>query len=394
MFITLIKQAQVFSPAPLGICDVLIANNKIQAIEASEKNAFTSIEDGKLAHVIDAQHHYLVPGFIDSLVHISGGGGEGGFHTRTPEMPLQDAINAGVTTIIAGLGTDSTTRTLSDMLAKARALKHYGLSVYAYTGSYHYPAKTITNSITDDIMLIEEFIGLGELAIADHRSSQLHWRELAKAAAQARVGGMLSGKAGVISIHVGDSNDKLSLLEKVIERSDIPASQFLPTHINRNKELLDAGMKWTEKGGFIDVTTSTNAHFIAQGEIPAAKAIAICAEKGVSFSQMTMSSDGNASLPVFDKHNHLVGLEVGKVQSLHSSFCELVKEHKIALQEALKTVTSTPAEILRLTNKGNLIVGADADALLLNQNDLSVETLISTGKLMLHNKQALVLEDF
>ena len=54
-----------------------------------------------------------------------------------------------------------------------------------------------------NIMYIEEFIGVGEVAISDHRSSQPTVQQLAELAAEAKVAGMLSGKKGTVSIHVG-----------------------------------------------------------------------------------------------------------------------------------------------------------------------------------------------
>ena len=79
----LFKNAQVYAPMYLGRKDVLIAGGKIIAIENSIElvaNSFTT--------VIDATDKLLTPGFVDSLVHITGGGGEGGYTTRTPEMHI------------------------------------------------------------------------------------------------------------------------------------------------------------------------------------------------------------------------------------------------------------------------------------------------------------------
>ena len=232
--LTLIKQADIYLPEPFGTGDLLFAGKQILAIEESiELNTNAPVK------VINANGMKLMPGLVDSLVHITGGGGEGGFHTRTPQMNLSDATVNGITTCVGVLGTDATTRSLPDLLAKARALSHEGISVYCHTGSYQVPVTTITGNVRDDIILIPEFIGVGEVAIADHRSSCPSMEEMRRIAAEARVGGMLSGKKGIVSIHMGDSRDFLSLLHEVVEHSDIPASQFYPTHINRNQGLLE-----------------------------------------------------------------------------------------------------------------------------------------------------------
>ncbi|MBA2875881.1 amidohydrolase family protein [Thermaerobacillus caldiproteolyticus] len=163
----------------------------------------------------------LFPGFIDSHIHIIGGGGEGGDKTRTPELTLTGAT-AGMTTIVGVIGTDGTTRTMPDLIAKAHALEEEGISCYVHTGSYQVPVKMLTEKIEDDLILIDNIIDVGEIAIADHRSSQPTWQEMTKIAAAARIGGLLSGKAGIVNVHVGDSQSKLKVLEEVVEYTDIP----------------------------------------------------------------------------------------------------------------------------------------------------------------------------
>ena len=52
---------------------------------------------------VDGRGRYLVPGLVDPLAHITGGGGEGGFAFRTPELAAGEALKAGVTTLVAAL---------------------------------------------------------------------------------------------------------------------------------------------------------------------------------------------------------------------------------------------------------------------------------------------------
>lgn len=374
----LIKGAEVYSPAPLGRLDVLLCDGKVAALA-------TDIQmPAEHCQIIDGRGMLLLPGLVDSLVHISGGGGEGGYHTRTPQMKVEDAIVGGVTTLVAALGTDAVTRTLPDMLAKARALEHEGLSTYCYTGSYQVPVRTLTPSVMDDIVLIDKFIGVGELAISDHRSSQPTLQELLRVASDARVGGMLSGKAGIVSVHVGEGDRRLALLHEAVEQSELPPRQFYPTHINRNQSLLEAGVQWCRRGGVIDFTTSTNAQFVAQGEIPAAQALAYALEQGVDIRQLTMSSDGNASLPVFDQHGQLVGLEVGRVSSLWASVCEAVQQYHVPLETALASVTISVADLLKLPHKGRICVGSDADLLLVDSS-LTIQSVLAKGQWLMHH---------
>ncbi len=377
--LTLIRNARVYTPHHEGRKDVLFAGAKVIAIEEN-----IALSTDVAVTEIDATEHLLVPGFVDSLVHITGGGGEAGFASRTPQMQLSDATTAGITTVVAALGTDALSRTHTDLVAKAKGLKEEGLNVYCYTGSYHLPAKTLSGDIEKDIMFIDEIIGVGEVAIADHRGSQLSVQELAKVAAQSRVAGMLSSKRGTVSIHVGPSNSHLSLLHEVAEQTDIPLSQFYPTHMNRNADLVTAGIRFAKSGGTIDFTASTTEYDLAHGELAAAEALAYCLNEGVPPHQLTMSSDGHASLPIFDEHNNLLGLEVGKERSLLDAFIQAVHVFGVSIEHALMSVTSNPADILGL-KKGRIEIEGDADLVLLDAHSLEPSYVWSKGKCMVEN---------
>ena len=207
--IKLIKNAEVYAPEYLGIKDVLIVDDKIAAIDDSISISFDSYL--KVTE-IEASGKKLVPGFIDSHVHLLGGGGEGGFATRTPEATLTGLTTAGVTTVVGCLGTDGVARDLISLLAKAKGLEEEGITTYIYAGSYRLPLKTITGEIMKDIMVVDKIIGIGEVAVSDHRSSQPTFEEFVRAVSDARVAGMLSGKAGIINIHLGDGKRKINMI--------------------------------------------------------------------------------------------------------------------------------------------------------------------------------------
>ncbi len=371
--ITRIRNADVFAPAALGRRDVLIAGGSIAALAPAVDVQGTEVDE------LDAQGCLLVPGFVDSLAHIIGGGGEGGFRSRTSEMDPADAMRAGVTTLVGVLGTDAVTRTLTNLLAKARAFDEEGLSCYCYTGSYQIPARTLMRDVMEDLVLIDKFIGVGEVAIADHRSSQPTVDELKKLAAQARVGGMLAGKAGIVSVHVGAAPEGVSLLRQVVAESDIPVHQFYPTHMNRNQHLLDMGVAYARSGGFIDFTTSTTPQEIASGEIKSAAALKYVLEQGVDIRQVTFSSDANASLPLFDEQGRFLGLGEGRIASLYEEMVDAVRLG-VALPDALRVISENPADILRLPHKGRLQAGADADLVLLDASDLRIRAVMARGR--------------
>ena len=384
----LITNGEVYSPEPLGKKDVLIAADKIGSIQDR-----ISLGKGVEVERIDAEGKTLVPGFIDSHVHILGGGGEGSYKTRTPEIILSDITTGGVTTIIGCLGTDGVTRTMSNLIAKARGLEEEGITCFIYTGSYQVPVRTVTGSILDDIVLIDKIIGVGEVAISDHRSSQPTVEDIAKIAAAARVGGILSGKAGVVNIHMGDGDRKLSFLEEIVETTEIPITQFIPTHVARNPDLFESAMEYAKKGGLIDLTTSLTREFLDKKRVTSSELLKTIMKNGIPVENVTFSSDGQGSLPLFDEKGEFIGLGVGKVSSLFEAFRNSVRKENIPVETALKVITSNPARNLKLHNKGRIDIGKDADLVLLDR-DLEIDTVIARGQIMVENREIRVKGTF
>lgn len=388
--LTLIKNGEVYAPHYLGKKDLLIVGNKIGFMEdkIEKPSDFVDVE------VIDASDKLVVPGFIDAHVHIIGGGGEGSYKTRTPEMHLTDASLAGVTTVVGVIGTDGTTRTMPALIAKARALEEEGITCYVHTGSYQVPVKTLTGKIEDDLILIDKIIGAGEIAIADHRSSQPTLEELAKIASAARIGGMLSGKAGIVNIHVGDGEDRLDLIETVVEKTAIPLRQFYPTHINRNPQLFEAGIQFAKKGGYVDFTTSSIPKFQKEGEVKSSIALRRMLEADVDISRMTFTSDAQGSLPDFDSSGELIGLKIGKISSLFAEVRDSIQKEQVPIELALRVITQNPAEILKLKQKGMIEAGRDADLVLLRKDDLLIDTVIAMGQVLVEKGEAIVKGTF
>ncbi len=374
MQLTLLRNADVYAPQPLGHRDLLLGGGRVLAMEPR----LQAVEG---AVVVDAGGRIVCPGFVDSLVHISGGGGEGGFSTRTQALtdPLE-ALSAGITTVIGALGTDDVTRSLADLLATARALTEKGLSAYSLTGSYQVPVTTLTGSIRSDLVLIPDMIGVGEIAIADHRGSHPTLDELARVAAEARVGGMLAGKRGLVLVHVGDAEEGLQALHAVSDRHPMPASQWHPTHINRHAGLLAQASAWVARGGSVDLTTSTTPSLVVAGDIPAGLALARLLQEGLPAARITMSSDGHASLPHFDASGELISIDVAPLSSLHAALVDAVQGQGVPFAAALETVTQTPAALWGLRDKGRIRIGAAADLLVLDPDTLAVSMTFACGR--------------
>ena len=370
--LTLLKNANTFTPEFIGKNDILIAGKTILAVRNSiEPPAGLEVE------IVDCTGLTLVPGLIDSHVHITGGGGEGGPATRMPELETGMMIEAGVTTVIGCLGTDGITRSVESVLMKVKSLRAKGMSAWMYTGAYQVPPPTITGDVARDIALIEEIIGVGEIAVSDHRSSVPSIAELAKLTAHARVAGMIGGKAGMVNIHLGDAHDPFRPLHQVVESSELKYTQFLPTHCNRNSYIFEDAKEYGKKG-YVDITTSSYPYY-PEEEIKPSAALRLLLESGVPIGHITFTSDACGSLPGFDPvTGKLVKIEMGLPDSVLREIREAVIMENIPLETALQVATSNPATILKLPGKGFIREGYDADILLLD-DQLQVKHLMANG---------------
>ncbi|MGC3875185.1 beta-aspartyl-peptidase [Halomonas sp. GXIMD04776] len=374
--LTLLRNAQLYAPEPRGLSDLLIADRRIAAIASAGQ----TLANGPQVKEIDLEGRRVIPGLVDPLVHFIGGGGEGGFGTRTAELTLEDALASGVTTLVGALGTDALTRTPANLLGKARELAASGLTTYAYTGSYQLPPATLTGAVNSDILFIPEFIGVGEVAISDHRGSQPSWQELTRLASEARTAGMLAGKAGIVFVHVGDGKTLLEPLRDVARHSEIPLGQFYPTHINRTATLFEDGLRFVREGGRIDFTTSTTPELLADGEVPAAEAVDRARHARLDLGRVSLSSDANASLPRFDNKGRFIGLEPGRLASLFETLGQCVNDLNMPLEQALPSASRNAADALGLPHKGRLEKNGDADLLVLAAEDWRIDEVWAGGR--------------
>ena len=140
--LTVIQNAELFTPASLGTGHVLVGGGKVLYVGQDRPDVDSSL----VASVIDLEGAPLVPGFIDAHVHVTGGGGEDGFSTQAMPVPLTRFTRQGVTSVVGVLGTEDETRTTSGLLARTRALREEGLSAWCWTGGYHVPVTTLTGT--------------------------------------------------------------------------------------------------------------------------------------------------------------------------------------------------------------------------------------------------------
>jgi beta-aspartyl-dipeptidase (metallo-type) len=383
--LTLLRNADVFGPEPRGRCDLLIGNGSILAIEPALPHI-----DETLCEVIEVGGARLIPGLIDAHVHLTGGGGESGLSSRVPEVKLSELTRGGVTTCIGVLGTDGTTRSVAALVASTLGLREQGLSAWCWTGSYQVPPITLTGSVRSDVVFVDPIVGAGEVAISDHRSSQPTFDELARLAADCHVAGLMSGKAGVLHLHLGDGPRGLELVRRIIETTELPARVFYPTHVNRKKRLWAEAMELARLGSTIDVT----AFPVEDGEdaLSAADAIAEYLRGDAPPERLTCSSDGGGCLPTYDAQGRVTAMDTGSPSAVSETLALLLSRGH-ALADVLPVFTRNVASVLRLENKGRISVGSDADLVVLDDSH-RIRDVMARGRFVVRAGEPVALGPF
>ena len=372
----LIRGAEVYAPEPLGRKDVLIGFGKILKIGGRLPDEYGGLE----VETLDAEGCILTPGFVDQHVHVMGAGGEAGFYSRTPEMQVSAIVSHGITTVVGLHGTDGTARNIEALYAKVCALEQEGITARMLTGSFEMPSATLTGSVRRDLIFIDKVIGV-KTAISDRRSSQPSREDVEKLMAQAYTGGLVSGKRGYTHFHMGVGRRRLDMLMDIIRETEIPPYLIIPTHVNRDAALFEQAMELAKMGAVIDITSGIAPEYGFEGTIKPSEAVVRCLENGVKIQNVTMSSDANGSMAVYDEEGRFAGLCVTTVETMHKEFRELARTKGVTLETALRPVTSSPAAAIGMyPQKGCVAEGADADLIIMDK-DLSIRRVFAMGKL-------------
>lgn len=374
----LVRGAHIYAPESLGRADILVAGHRVLYV-GGDADAAPFEKFG--VRVVEADGYIAVPGFVDQHNHINGAGGAGGPMSRTPPVKLSELVRAGITSVVGLLGFDGVTRSLKDLLMKARALEAEGVSAWIYTGSYQVPPPTITGRIASDIALLREVVGV-KISISDHRSSHPSAEEVRKVASEARIGGLLGGKAGVVHVHVGTEKPGLKPVLEAIEGTEIPIEQFAPTHLNRADHVLEEAVEFGKMGGYVDITSSVSPKYGSKQAVKPSTAVKQLVARGVPISRVTMSTDGRG-VTRRDAGGSVVGLV--PLDSILEEFRDMVLEEKIPLEDAVRVVSTNVAEHLKLEGKGRIAEGCDADILLLAKDTLELKFVIAKGEILMEN---------
>jgi beta-aspartyl-dipeptidase (metallo-type) len=363
----LIENGELYDPAPRGKQSLLIANDRIEKVGRVDRRTLDAL--GVEHEVIDASGCAVVPGFIDPHEHLLGGSGEGSLALQTPEMFLREMVRAGITAVVGTLGVDTTMKTIAGLLARVKALEEEGLSAWLWTGGYNVPPTTVMGSIREDMLFVDEVVGAGEVAISDERGLNQSSQELAKLVRDTHVGGLLSGKAGITHLHVGEEETRLDPLRDIIEDFQVKPEWLYPTHVQRNARLLREAIDLANAGAHVDIDVVNE---------DLGKWLDFYVENGGPLDKLTISSDTDSSTP----------------DIYWEQLCGLVIKHGHTLDFVLPLVTTNPARVLKLDKKGCLEAGKDADLVILSRDTLEIRDVIARGKRMVADGTPVVREKF
>jgi beta-aspartyl-dipeptidase (metallo-type) len=381
----LLLNADLYTPDHLGVRHLLVAGERIVWIGTD----LVDLPSALGAQVIDLAGQRVIPGLVDCHVHITGGGGEAGPQTKVPPIALSRFTRGGVTTVVGLLGTDDATRHPRELVTAVHALRNEGLSAWSWTAGYHVPPVTLTGTVRGDIAHVECIIGV-KTAISDHRSSQPTRDELLKLASEAHVGGLMTGKAGLVHLHVGDGVRGLEPIRDALAHSELPTRVFNPTHVNRKKALFEEAIALARSGSHVDIT----AFPVADGEDAwsAEDALLRYLDAGAPAERVSVSSDGGGCLPTFDDDGRVASMDVGAPGALAITIRRLLASGA-PLERVLPAFTRNPARLLRLPRKGEIALGADADLVVLDSAG-GIQDVMALGHWHVRHGTALVRGTF
>ena len=364
MFV-LIENGEVYDPEPRGIQSVLLANDRVEKVGKVNRSAIDALDVD--CERIDATGCVVIPGLIDPHAHLLGGSGEGSLALQTPMMFVHEIVRGGVTTVVGTLGVDTTMKTIAGLLARVKALSELGLTTRMWTGGYNVPPTTVMDSIRSDMLFVDEVVGAGEIAVSDERGLNQSAQELAKLVRDTHIGGLLTGKSGRTHFHVGEERTRLQPLRDLVEQFQVKCDWLYPTHVQRSPELMREAIDLANEGAFLDIdVVEKDVH----------KWLRFYIDNGGPIEKLTVSSDMDSATP----------------DIFYQQFCGLVVKHGFSLDLVLPLFTSNTACALKLSRKGCVRPGMDADVAVVTKGSLDIREVVARGRVVVRDGIPVVRE--
>jgi len=383
MTVTVLRGGTVLTPAPAGTADVVVGARDILAVVPAG--------DGPPdAAVEDCAGLLVVPGIVDGHLHILGGGGGSGYHTRIPELPADAIVTAGTTTCVGMPGVDPLSKSPEALLGRAYALPVTGPKAFAMAGGFHWPPPTLTGSVLRDLYLLPHVVGV-KIALYESKATCPDAAELARLLRELEWAAGATGKACLLHVHLGTAVPAGDdLLARALAESGADPGRLQVTHANYNTRTLDVAARLGAAGSWVDVNPLINPGRIA-GAVEPTAAVAALLEHGVPPSRITLSSDGNASVPrtLPDGSTEPFAYRVELLPAVRA----LADAGVLDLPGALALVTANPAAALRLAGTGTLAAGAPADIAVLD-DALRVRTVFRDGTAVVRDGRAVTPTPF
>ncbi|MGW0588679.1 amidohydrolase family protein [Streptosporangium sp. NPDC002607] len=381
MTLTILHGGTVLTPRSAGIAEVVIGGRDILAVvPVDESRAGTpggpvGIPTGPPGTVVhDCAGLIVAPGVVDGHLHILGGGGGSGYHSRIPELPADVIVEAGTTTCVGMPGVDPISKSPEALLARAYALPVTGPRAWAMAGGFHWPPPTVTGSLVRDLYLLPHLVGV-KIALYEHKATCPDLAELTHLLRELEWAAGATGKACLLHVHLGTAVGDPDLLARALDGSGANPRRLQVTHANYSPATLDVAGRLGSAGSWVDVNPLINPARIAGAVAPTA-AVAELLARGVPADQITLSSDGNASVPrtlpdgSWERFAHRV--------ELLPTVRALAEAGILDLPDALALATRNPATALRLDGVGTLRPGGPADVAVLDM-DLRVRRVFRDG---------------
>ncbi|MDI9918633.1 amidohydrolase family protein [Rhodococcus sp. IEGM 1379] len=391
-----ISNVDVYSPSPLGRCDVYVFDKKILSI-GNETPDIPGVE----FRTLDGTGLVMVPGFIDSHLHFTGAGSIGaGPVSREPDFSFSEIVSYGITTAVGCPGADYLSRSMINLFQKARSLESEGLSTYFWSSGYSNPSITLTQSLSTDMLICEKALG-AKIAISDYMAPPWTADELHRLLWQVISGSQMAAKKGVVHVHAGVLPAAIDVVKEVVSRYSFQegahwssmhggggsvASHFQITHVNWTDRLLKEATDFAIAGGTADVTAGLSPNHGSEGSVIPSEAVIRMLEAGVPDTQITVSSDSGGNISHCHGHGEVDLIRL-RPPLILEVFQELARTDSVSLETAAKVTSTNVADLHGWTDKGHLVAGQRADLLLFGADDFDLRHVVLGGDIVFEDSQ-------